>query len=99
MYIQSTAVINIKSNNMEKIVVKMKQDGLKMDVDKEAFALALKTWRLRNNLTQREAGERMGCSRYTIIRAESARNITWEQAYRLFARLSEELKKEADHEG
>lgn len=84
---------------MKKIEVKMERKGLDIDIDKEAFAMALKTWRLRNNLTQRQAGERMGCSRYTIIRAESARNITWEQAYKLFARLSEELRKEVDHEG
>ncbi len=82
---------------MKKIEVKMERKGLEVDIDKEAFALALKTWRLRNNLTQRQAGERMGCSRYTIIRAESARNITWEQAYKLFARLSEELRKEVEN--
>lgn len=82
---------------MKKIEVKMERKGLEVDIDKEAFAMALKTWRLRNNLTQRQAGERMGCSRYTIIRAESARNITWEQAYKLFARLSEELRKEGEN--
>lgn len=77
-----------------KIEVKMEQKGLEMDIDKQAFALALKTWRLRNNLTQRQAGERWGCSRYTIMRAESGKNITWEMAYKMFARLSQELKKE-----
>lgn len=82
---------------MKKIEVKMERKGLDIDIDKEAFAIALKTWRLRNNLTQRQAGGRMGCSRYTIIRAESARNITWEQAYKLFARLSEELRKEGEN--
>lgn len=82
---------------MKKIEVKMERKGLEVDIDKEAFAMALKTWRLRNALTQRQAGERMGCSRYTIIRAESARNITWEQAYKLFARLSEELRKEGEN--
>lgn len=76
----------------------MKPQGLSMEVDKEQFALALKTWRLRAGLTQREVGERWGCSRFTILRAESAKNITWEMAYRLFARLSEELRKEAQHE-
>lgn len=75
----------------------MKQNGLSMDIDKEAFALALKTWRLRNGLTQRQAGERFGCSRYTIIRAENARDITWEMAYRMFAKLANELRKEDPH--
>lgn len=75
----------------------MRPNGLKMDVDKNEFALALKTWRLRAGLTQREAGERFGCSRYTIMRAENAKTVTWEMAYRLFARLAEELRKEASN--
>lgn len=68
-----------------------------MDVDKNEFALALKTWRLRKGLTQRQVGERFGCSRYTIMKAENGENITWEMAYKLFARLSDELRKEASH--
>lgn len=79
----------------KKIIVKMKQRGLTMDIDKEAFAMALKTWRLRQGLTQEEVGRRWGCSRYTILRAERCKNITWEVAYRMFARLSEELRKES----
>lgn len=79
---------------MEKIEVKMKPNGLEMDVDKNEFALALKTWRLRAGLTQVQAGERFGCSRYTIMRAENAKNVTWEMAYRLFAKLAQELRKE-----
>lgn len=82
---------------MEQIKIEMTPSGLEMDVDKQQFALALKTWRLRQGLSQREVGARWGVSRYTIIRAESARNITWEFAYRLFAKLSEELRKEAQH--
>lgn len=81
---------------MEKITVEMRPHGLEMDVNKQEFALALKTWRLRNGLTQKEAGERFGCSRYTIIRAERAKNVTWEMAYRLFAKLAVELRKEAE---
>lgn len=79
---------------MKKIEVKMEPRGLEMDVDKEQFALALKTWRLRQGLTQSQVGEMWGCSRYTIMRAESARNITWEMAYKMFAKLAVELKKE-----
>ena len=79
---------------MEKIEVKMKPNGLEMDVDKNEFALALKTWRLRAGLTQAQAGERFGCSRYTIMRAENAKNVTWEMAYRLFAKLAQQLRKE-----
>lgn len=81
---------------MKKIEVKMEQRGLDMEVDKEAFAMALKTWRLRQGLTQKQVGDRWGCSRFTILRAEGAKNLTWEMAYRLFAKLSEELRKEGE---
>lgn len=82
---------------METIKVEMKPAGLAMDCDKNEFALALKTWRLRTGLTQRQVGERFGCSRYTIMKAENGDNITWEMAYKLFARLSDELRKEASN--
>lgn len=82
---------------MEQIKVEMKQNGLTMDVDKEEFAMALKTWRLRQGLTQRQVGERWGCSRFTIMRAETAKSVTWEMAYKLFAKLAAELRKESDN--
>lgn len=80
---------------MEQIKVEMKPAGLTMEVDKTEFALALKTWRLRQGLTQQQVGERWDCSRFTVMRAENAKNVTWEMAYRLFARLADELRKEA----
>lgn len=79
---------------MEQIKVTMKAKNLRMECDKNEFALALKTWRLRSALTQRQAGDIFGVSRYTIMRAEAAKNLTWEMAYKLFARLSEQLVKE-----
>lgn len=89
------SVLNKK--HVEQIKVEMKPAGLSMEVDKQEFALALKTWRLRNGLTQKQVGERWGCSRYTILRAEGAKNLTWEMAYRLFAKLSNELRKEVEN--
>lgn len=83
---------------MKQIKVEMKPQGLSMEVDKTEFALALKTWRLRQGLTQREVAARWNCSRYTIMKAENANNVTWEMAYRLFARLSDELRKEGSDE-
>lgn len=76
------------------IVVNMRVCDLKMEADKNEVALALKTWRLRKNLSQRSLAQRWGMSRYTIMRAEAAKNITWEMAYRIFAKLSAELTKE-----
>lgn len=83
---------------METIKVTMKQKGLTMQTDQQEFALALKTWRLRMGLTQAQVGERWNCSRFTIMRAERAKNLTWEMAYKMFAKLSDELRKEAAHE-
>ena len=82
---------------MKQIKVEMKQQGLTMEVDQNEFALALKTWRLRHGLLQREVAKKFGCSRYTIMKAENAKTVTWEMAYRLFAKLAAELKKEADN--
>lgn len=78
----------------ETIVVNMRIGDLKMDADKNEVALALKTWRLRQGLTQKQLGARWGLSRYTIMRAEAAKDITWEMAYKIFAKLSAELQKE-----
>lgn len=81
---------------MEEIKVTMKQNGLKMESNREDVAMAVKTWRLRHNLTQRQLGDRWGMSRYTIIKIERAKNISWEMAYKAFALLSNELRKETD---
>lgn len=71
-----------------------RNNGLKVDIDRQEFALELKTWRLRSALTQAQVAKRWGMSRYTIIRAEKAQPLTWEMAYRCFNALSKELKKE-----
>ena len=80
---------------MKQIKVEMKRQGLEMEINRKDFAMALKTWRLRQGLSQAQVGERWGCSRYTILRAEGAKNISWEHAYKLFAKLAGELEKEA----
>lgn len=83
---------------MKEITVRMHAiKGVSMECDREQFALALKTWRIRNGMTQKEAGAILGVSRWTMMKAEAARPITWETTYRLFAGLSKELEKEADN--
>ena len=72
----------------------MQRDGLTMTADKEQMAMSLKTYRLRQGLTQKQLGERWGCSRYTIMRLETCKNVTWEQVYKVFNRLSEALLQE-----
>lgn len=81
---------------MEQIKVEFKPAGVDMEVDRQSFALALKTYRLRQGLSQAQLGERWGCSRYTIMRAENCRNITWQMAYAIFARLAKDLKAEGN---
>ena len=49
---------------------------------------------LRAALTQSAVARRWGVSRFTIMRAEAGRTITWEMAYRLFNQLSHELENE-----
>lgn len=83
---------------MKQQEVSMRAKGLSIEIDKQEFALALKTWRLRQDLTQQEVGDRWGCSRFTIMRAEGGKDLTWEMAYRLFAKLSDELRKESQNE-
>ena len=83
---------------METYIPKPKQHEISVDIDRNKFALALKTWRLRRALTQRQVADMWQVSRYTIMRAEAGKNITWMMAYRLFARLSDNLRKEAQDE-
>lgn len=80
---------------MKQIKVDAKPKGLEMEIDRQQFALALKTWRLRAGFTQRELAERWLTSRYTILRAERAHSIGWMSAYRLFAKLAKELEMES----
>lgn len=76
------------------IKIEFQRVGTQLETDKEQFAIALKTWRLRNHLTQQQAGEKIGVSRWTVMRAEAAKDITWECLYRIFAYLSVELQRE-----
>lgn len=79
---------------MKQIKVEFKPQGLKMDADRNQFALALKTWRLRAGLTQQQVADRWETSRYTIMKCENAKPVSWTQAYRIFANLARELKEE-----
>lgn len=78
----------------ETITVELRQEGTQLDADRQQFALALKTWRIRMHYTQEQAARLVGCSRWTIIRAEQAKDISWQAMYRIFAFLSVELQRE-----
>lgn len=83
----------------EALNLTMRVQGMALEIsNQQEFALALKTWRLRNALTQADAGRLFGCSRYTIIRAEAGKKLSWETTYKLFAHLVTQLEKEKSHE-
>lgn len=69
-------------------------ENLRMDINRAEFALELKTWRLRHDLSQEQLAKRWGTNRWLIMHAEAARDITWENAYKLFAKLAYELRQE-----
>lgn len=79
---------------METIKCEMNRTGLTMEADQQQFAMALKTWRLRKGYTQKRLSELWQTSRFTIMRAEAAKSLSWEMLYKLFARLSYELERE-----
>lgn len=70
--------------------------GLEMEIDREKFALALHTWRIRAGLTQKEVAQRFNVCRKSILKVENGRAINWATAYRIFAHLAESLKQEAE---
>lgn len=72
----------------------MKRDGLSMETDQQQFAMALKTWRLRKGYTQARLAQMWQMSRFTIMRAEAGKSMSWEMLYKVFARLSHELEIE-----
>lgn len=84
----------VKMAKAEKITPIIKRKGLTMETDAQELAVSLKTYRLRQRLTQAELGVRWGCSRYTIMRIEGAQRVTWEMMYRVFNHLSDALLQE-----
>lgn len=71
-----------------------RQEGRELVVDRDRVAMEVKKYRLRQQLTQKELGAQWGVSRYVIIRAETSKTITWESAYKIFAKLADALKEE-----
>lgn len=70
---------------MKELVVTLKQEGTDLIANREDFAVAVKTWRIRHGMTQKELAAAAGISRYTIMRVENASNETsWITMYKLF---------------
>lgn len=66
-----------------------------LEMDKKELAKELLTWRLRAGLTQPEAGEKLGVSRYSILRVENMKFVGLSTAYRVSAALARLIREEA----
>ncbi len=78
--------------------MEIKRSGAALEIDREEVGLELTKWRIRQGLTQRELAERWGMSRYTIIRAEKGKNVSWRFAYAIWSKLVTEMRKEGGNE-
>lgn len=74
----------------EKLTIEWKPVGVKMETDRQQFALSMHMWRARHQLTQREAAVKCGVSRETWIRLEHAKPLSWQIVYKVFAAISSE---------
>lgn len=78
----------------KKTNIEAKQKGLELEINRENLAMELKKYRLRRGLTQQELAAIWNTSRYTIMRAEKGRPISWEQAYKIFYLLNKSIQNE-----
>lgn len=62
---------------------------------RQEIGLELSKFRIRNGLTQAQLAQRWGMSRYSIIRAEKGKAVSWRFTYAIAAKLFQELRKEA----
>ena len=65
-----------------------------MEADVEELAVSLKTYRLRQNKSQNDLANEWNCSRYTLMRMEAGKKVSWEMMYRVFNQLTAALQKE-----
>ena len=72
----------------------IRRRGLQMVADVEELAVSLKTYRLRQNKSQNDLAKEWNCSRYTLMRMEAGKKVSWEMMYRVFNQLTVALQKE-----
>lgn len=73
----------------------LRRRGLTLETDQEELAMSLKTYRLRTGKTQEELAKEWGLSRFTIIRCERCKPVSWQTMYRVFNSLLKALEIEA----
>lgn len=65
-----------------------------IQIDRQALASELATWRLRTCRTQQQAAELFRVSRYSILRVENCKDIGLAMAYRVSAALAKAIREE-----
>ena len=75
----------------------MEEEKLIQDVgqSRQEIGRELVKFRIRQGLTQAQLAERWGMSRYSIIRAEKGKAVSWRFTYAIASKLTQELRKEA----
>lgn len=79
---------------MKTMTVVFENERLKVNHDREHLAWLLKTYRLRAHKSQRKLGPEWGISRYTLMRMEACKPVTWETAYKVFVKLATAMAEE-----
>lgn len=78
--------------------MEIKRRGTELEIDRQEVGVELAKWRIRQGLTQQQLGEKWGMSRFSIIRAEKGKNVSWEFAYKIWSKLLQEMRKEAGND-
>lgn len=87
----------VTSRQLSPTASSVKPDNMKhetLNIDAAQLGRELATWRVRQGLTQREAANRFGTSRYTIMRIENAKHVGILLAYKVAASLARVIREE-----
>lgn len=79
---------------MEQITPTIQRRGLTMETDAQELAVSLKTYRVRNGYTLPQLGKMWGTSRYTLMRIEAAKHVSWTTMYKIANQLIQAIQNE-----
>lgn len=74
----------MQTNELQKA---LSAQGFQACTTAEDFAREMKLYRLRSGLSQRDLARVTKVSRYTIMRIEKAKDVTWETMYKVFSHV------------
>lgn len=84
----------VKLAKAEQITPTIKRRGLTMETDAQELAVSLKTYRVRNGFTLPQLGKMWGTSRYTLMRIEAAKHVSWVTMYKIANQLIQAIQNE-----